>query len=93
MDKSPTLITSDLPRLLANHGFDQDSNYYNGLEAVREHAFQYLTSFATESVLEDALSIVKANEHYKVNSLFFVASPIVPSPMILLANSNVSWQL
>ena len=39
-----------------------------------------MTSFATEGVLKDALSIVKANEHFKVNSQFFVATPrILPS--------------
>ena len=38
------------------------------IEVAREQAFQYLTSFATEGVLNDALSIVKANEHYKVDS-------------------------
>ena len=42
--------------------------YYTYYEAAREQAFQYLTSFATEDILNDALSIVKANEHYKVDS-------------------------
>ena len=37
-------------------------------KVAREQTFQYLTSFATEDVLNDALSIVKANEHYKVDS-------------------------
>ena len=68
MDKSPELITGDLPRWLANHLFDQNSLYYTDYAVAREQAFQYLTFFATESVLKDALSIVKANEHFKVNS-------------------------
>ena len=68
MDKSPKLITGDLPRWLANHSFDQNSHDYTHYEVAREQAFQYLTSFATEGVLNDALSIVKANEHYKVDS-------------------------
>ena len=55
MDKSPTLITGDLPRWLANHGFDQNSYDYTVYEAARKQAFQYLTSFATEDVLNDAL--------------------------------------
>jgi len=65
-DASPELITSDLPRWLANHLFDQNSWNYTTFEGVREQAFNYLTTFATERVLEDALSIVKTNEHYKV---------------------------
>ena len=44
---------------------DRNSRYYR---PVREEAFKYLTSFATESVLEKALAIVKRNEHYKVDS-------------------------
>ena len=36
------------------------------MRPAREEAFKYLTSFATESVLEKALSIVKRNEHYTV---------------------------
>ena len=68
MAKSPKLITGDLPRWLANHSFDQNSYDYTHYEVAREQAFQYLTSFATEDVLNDALSIVKANEHYKVDS-------------------------
>ena len=63
-----TLIIGDLPRWLANHLFDQNSVAYTFFEATSEQAFQYLTSFATERVLNDALSIVKANEHYKVDS-------------------------
>ena len=68
MAKSPKLITGDLPRWLANHSFDQNSDDYTHYEVAREQAFQYLTFFATERVLNDALSIVKANEHYKVDS-------------------------
>ena len=68
MAKSPTLITGDLPRWLANHSFDQNSDGYTHFKVAREQAFQYLTSFATEGILNDALSIVKANEHYKVDS-------------------------
>ena len=68
MEKSPTLITGDLPRWLANHLFDQNSSYYTRDKVAREQAFQYLTSFATEDVLNDALSIVTRNEHYKVDS-------------------------
>ena len=63
MDKSPELITDDLPSWIAFHSLDRNSKYYR---PVLEEAFKYLTSFATESVLEKALSIVKRNEHYKV---------------------------
>ena len=65
MDKSPQLITDDLSRWLANHLFDQNSKYYTDYRVAREQAFQYLTFFATESALNGALSITKANEHYK----------------------------
>ena len=68
MAKSPKLITGDLPRWIANHLFDPKSRLYTHDKVARKQAFQYLTSFATEDVLEDALSIVKANEHYKVDS-------------------------
>ena len=51
MDKSPTLITDDLPRWLADHLFDQNSKYYTDYRVTREQTFQYLTSFATERVL------------------------------------------
>ena len=67
MDKSPTLITVDLPRWLANHSFNQNSRHYTLHKVTREQAFQYLTFFATERVLKDALSIVTKNEHYKVD--------------------------
>ena len=50
-----TLITDDLPRWLADHSFDQNSNYYTDYRVTREQAFQYLTLFATERVLNDAL--------------------------------------
>jgi len=68
MTKSPELITSDLPRWLADHSFDQNSSLYAFDKVVREQAFQYLTFFATEDALNDALAIVKANQHYKVDS-------------------------
>jgi len=69
MAKSPKLITGDLSRWLADHLFDGESHYYTLYEVAREQAFQYLTLFATERVLTDALTIVKANEHYKVDSV------------------------
>ena len=65
MTKSPELITHDLPSWLAFHSLDRNSKYY---EPVLEESFKYLTSFATENVLEKALAIVKGNEHYKVGS-------------------------
>ena len=69
MAKSPKLITGDLPRWLASHGFDQNSNDYSDFRVIREQIFQYLTSFATEHVLTNALSIVMTNEHYKRDSI------------------------
>jgi len=66
MATSPELITDSLPSWLAFHMFDRNSWYYIDCQTAREQAFQYLGSFATESVLEKAVSIVKANEHYKV---------------------------
>ena len=89
MDKSPKLITGDLPRWLADHLFDQNSDDYTLYGVAREQAFQYLTSFATERVLTDALSIVKANEHYKVNSEFIVATPMIPSLKIFTTSSAI----
>ena len=71
MKQSPQLITGSLSRWLANHGFDQNSYGYNDFGVGREQTFQYLASFATESILKDALSIVKANEHYKIDSEVF----------------------
>jgi len=65
MVKSPELIIDSLPSWLASHRFDQNSWWYT---TAREGAFQYLASFATESVLEKALSIVKGNEHHRVGS-------------------------
>jgi hypothetical protein len=62
MDKSPELIIDSLPSWLTSHSFDQNSQYYR---TVLEGGFKCLTSFATESVLEEAVSIVKRNEHYK----------------------------
>jgi len=64
MDKSPKLIIDSLPNWLANHEFDRNSQYYI---TAREGAFQYLASFATESVLEKSLPIVKKNEHYRAD--------------------------
>jgi len=80
MDKSPELITGDLPRWLADHSFDQNSEDYTLYEAARKQAFQYLTLFATERVLNDALSIVKANEHFKVDSLVYCCPSSDPFP-------------
>ena len=68
LKQSFKLVTDDLPRWLANHSFDQNSRVYNIHRVVREQTFQYLASFATEGVLTNALSIVKANEHFKANS-------------------------
>ena len=62
MTKSPELITHDLPSWIAFHYLDRNSAYYG---PVLEEAFGCLTSFATQSVLEEALAIVKKNEHYK----------------------------
>ena len=62
MDKHPELITDNLPSWLAFHSLDRDSDYY---KPVLEEAFQYLTSFATQGILEEALSILGRNEHYK----------------------------
>jgi hypothetical protein len=67
MDKSPELIIGNLPSWLASHMFDQNSSYYTWHQTALEEAFYYLAPFATESVLEEALSIAKANEHYKVD--------------------------
>ena len=63
MKKSPELITDDLPSWMAFHTLDRNSKYYR---PVLEESFKYLTSFATEDVLEKALPIVKRNEHYTV---------------------------
>ena len=65
MDKYPELITDALPSWIAFHSLDQNSRFYS---SFHEEAFQYLTSFATEDVLAKALSIVKRNEHYMVES-------------------------
>ena len=59
MDKSPALITDSLPRWLASHGFDRNSDGYDDYESAREQSFAYLLSFATESILKDALAIAK----------------------------------
>ena len=65
MIKFPELIRGDLPSWIAFHSLDRNSKYY---DPVREEAFKYLTSLATQSVLEEALIILKRNEHYKVDS-------------------------
>jgi hypothetical protein len=69
MDKSPKLIIDSLPSWLTSHRFDRSSLYYSNNQTAREESFQYLASFATESVLEKALFIVKRNEHYKTGSV------------------------
>jgi hypothetical protein len=71
MDQVPELITDTLPNWLASHTFDRGSWCYT---TAREEVYQYLASFATESVLEKALSIVNKNEHYKVD---FSSGPTV----------------
>ena len=63
MDKSPELITDDLPSWIAFHSLNRNSTHY---VFVCEEVFKYLTSFATESVLAKAMSIVKKNEHFKL---------------------------
>ena len=68
MAKSSEPITGDLSRWLANHSFDRKSLNYTDYRVARKQTFQYLTLFATERVLNDALSIVKANGHYKIDS-------------------------
>ena len=65
MDKSPELIAGDLPSWIAFHTLDRYSRFY---KPAREESSKYLTSLATQSVLEEALSIVKRNEHYKAGS-------------------------
>ena len=71
LKKSPELITGSLSRWLANHSFDQNSDYYTTFGTAREQAFRYLTFFATERVLNDALAIVKANQHYQLKFLVY----------------------
>jgi len=88
MKKSPTLITGDLPRWLADHLFDQDSNGYTLYEVARNQAFQYLTFFATERVLIDALAIVMKNEHYKVDSQVWCCRYQNPFPQDLYNKLN-----
>ena len=63
MSKSPELITDDLPNWIAFHGLDRNSLCY---VPALEEVFQYLTSFATQSMLEKASAIVKRNKHCKV---------------------------
>jgi hypothetical protein len=67
MDKSPELIIDGLPSWLASHRFDRNSCAYIWNQTAREEAFPYLASFATQSVLEKALSIVSENEHHKAD--------------------------
>ena len=86
MTKSPELITRDLPRWIANHGFDQNPLFYS--ESVRKQAFQYLASFATESVLKNALSIFEKNEHYKRDSTVRCCHSQVPFPHDLSSKLN-----
>jgi hypothetical protein len=69
MAESPGLIIETLPSWLMSHRFDRGSRDYTWNQTARVAALQYLASFATESVLEKAVSIVKANEHYKVDYL------------------------
>ena len=63
MIKSPALITHDLPSWIASHRFDRNSKHSS---PSHKEAFKYLTSFATESVLEKALIVVKRNDHYTI---------------------------
>lgn len=63
MAKSPELITDDLPSWLTPCEFESASYFFT---IAHEGVFQYLTSFATQGVLEKAFSIVKENIHYKV---------------------------
>ena len=65
MLKFPELVTGDLPNWIASHTLDRNSSHYR---PFREEAFKYLTSFATEDVLEKALTILKRNEHYTADS-------------------------
>ena len=66
MKNSPELITDDLPSWIAFHSLDRNSDAFNTL--ALEESFEYLTSLATQSVLEEALIILKRNEHHKVDS-------------------------
>ena len=63
MKKSPELITDNLPSWIAFHTSDRNSRHY---DPVQEESFKYLTYFATQSVLEKALIIVRSNEHYTI---------------------------
>ena len=85
MTKSPELITDDLPSWIAFHFLDQNSKYYR---PVREEAFKYLTSFATESVLEKALTILEKNEHY--STAYKDGHPTV---MCCNFQGNIPWDL
>ena len=68
MKQSSQLITGDLSRWLADHRFSRESSFYSRRPVAREKAFKYLASFATECDFRDALAVVKANEHYEVDS-------------------------
>jgi hypothetical protein len=84
MDKSPELITDTLPSWLASHRFDRNSIGYEYNQTALEGAFKYLASFATESILEKALSIVKANEHLKINSVVWCCNSRYDFPQDLV---------
>ena len=93
MDKSPKPIIGDLPRWQADHLFDQNSYYYFDFKAVREQVFRYLASFATEDALKNALSIVKANEHYKVDSHVYCCKSQDSFPQDLYNKLNALLEL
>ena len=88
MDKSPGFITDDLPNWLASHRFDRGSPLYEFYRPTLEKSFEYLTSFATEDVLEKALAIVKRNEHYRVDSRVECCKPQDHFPQDLFNRIN-----
>ena len=90
MKKSPELITDDLPSWIAFHSLDRNSKFYR---PVSEKAFQYLTSFATQSALEEALAIVKRNEHYQGNFGVYCCKPRNYFPQDLFDKLNVLLEL
>ena len=53
------------------------------LWVAREKTFENLASFATEDAFKSALSIVKANEHYKVDSSVYCCDSQDPFPQDL----------
>ena len=89
MIKSPELITNDLPSWIAFHSLDRNSKFY---KPVREEVFKYLTSLATQSVLEKALIILKGNEHYKVDSEVMCCKPQDHFPQDLFNRINAVLQ-